>query len=554
MLRGSYCHQTHLLCRPRLAEVVLTSAIFLPALLASAQIGSVPHPAGSASASIPDLVAGRVVNALTGAPLPRALVQINGRAMLTDSEGRFRLEQPGQPVSGIRLLKPGFSMSPEQMDGFGDAVLDGPDPASLTLVLWPEALLAGTVTTSDGEALPRISVLVRRRIFDDQGQRFQTAGQKLTDSHGQFRIPLPAGDYLIETQFSASGFESGQAVLPVTFPAASSSDSRETLHLASGEEQHVELRPAISRTHVVTLPLEASDEGQPPQITARSSNGISFAMNISRSQEPGSVRLTLPTGSYSLHAMRYSRDGVQIGESTVTVPDHDISGPALHLTSPTNIPVEIVVDASVQQTSVPGSGSRSSAAPGILQFNLALQPIDVDPTSPFQFGIRPTQQRDSSATLAAPPGTYRLTAGIAGGWYIRSATSRGTNLLNENLVISPATSASPITLIVSNQTGALQGTVRLAGTPAACWIYLVATSPALPALIIRRTDSTGAFHLTDVPPGSYRAVAFAYRHSANLQDPAVLGRFSTHVANVSISAGNTASLDLDAVPAKELAQ
>ncbi len=521
--------------------------------LLRAQIGAMAGIAGTSRVA-PDLLAGRVVNAVTGGPLGRVLVQVGDRAMLTDAEGRFRLEQPGQPAASLRLTKPGFSTNPEQMDAAVNGWFDDSDPASLTLELWPEGLLTGTVTSPDGEPLSHISVLARRDLFDEQGHHRQIAGQAQTDSHGRFRIPVTEGSYLLETQFSPRGFERDEAVLPVMFPAASSSSTGELIHVGSGQQQEVQLRPGVSRTHIVTLPLEASEEAPGLRVTAQASDGTSFSANAMRSLEPGAVRLNLPSGTYSLHVTRFTREGMLYGESKVTVPDHDVSGTTLHLAALPGIPVEVVADTSSAQTAGTNNGNRAATnLPNVMQFNLQLEPIDAEATSPFQFGVRPTPQRDNSAVIAAPPGVYRLNANTSGGWYVRSATSRGTDLLREALTVSAGSSPSPITLVVSNQTGSLQGTVKLAGAPAACWIYLVANAPALPEVIIRRSDPGGNFRMTDVPPGSYRAVAFPYRHSANLQDPAVLGRFATHVGSVSVAAGATANLDLDAVTVKEMA-
>ncbi len=547
-------------CRRKLdLSRILTIAAFLsivhsglaPRLFAQLTPPGTPVASGNLT---PDVVAGRVVNAVTGSPIPRTLVQMNGRAMLTDQEGRFRFDQPGQSVSSLRLTKPGFSTSPEQMDSSGDASPDGTNSGSLTLTLWPEALLVGSVTAPDGEPLSRIAVLARRSVFDEQGHHFQVAGQTQTDSHGQFRIPVTAGDYIVETQFAPRRFEREEAVLPFTFPQRLSGSRGELLHVASGEEQRLELRPGVGRTHIVSLPFDGGEEGPPPRILARSSDGSAFSTNASRSQEPGNARLSLPSGAYSLHATRFSRDGMQFGDTAVNVADRDVTASPLHLTALPSIPIDVIADTSNTQAPALGGGNRTAnTPPNFMQFNLVLEPLEADPTSPFQFGIRPTQQRDGGASLAAPPGIYRLSAGLASGWYVRSATSHGTDLVREALVISTSSSPSPITLIISNQTGSLQGTVKISGAPSACWIYLVANGPALPAVIMRRSDPSGSFHITDLPPGSYRAIAFPYRHSADLQDPAVLNRFVGHVGSVSIFPGNTAILDLEAVTLKELA-
>ena len=82
--------------------------------------------------SIPDVIAGRVVNARGGGPVARALVQVGDRAVLTDSEGRFRFEQPGQSTLSLRVTKPGFSTNPEQADTAASASAVGADPAALS--------------------------------------------------------------------------------------------------------------------------------------------------------------------------------------------------------------------------------------------------------------------------------------------------------------------------------------------------------------------------------------------------------------------------------------
>ncbi len=511
---------------------------------------------GQSSTAAADVVAGQVVNGISGAPVSRALVQLGARAMLADGEGRFRFEQAGQPPSVIRATKPGYSISPEQFDGGSAATSGNGDPLAVVVTLWPEALLTGTVLAPDGEPLPHIAVQARRSVFDEQGHRFQQAGQSQTDSHGEFRIPVTAGDYVVESQFSQRGFERDEAVLPAAYPPALSGGTAGTVHLLPGQEAHLELRPGVSRTHVVTLPFDSdSDGGPPPRITVRSSTGVTFPASGFRSQEAGAVRLNLPPGSYALHATRFGRDGVQFGDSSITVGDRDVAGPALHLSSLPNIPVEVVTDGSATASaSATTSGRGSASPPNVMQLNLELQPVEADPSSPFQNGVRPTQGRDGTASFAAAPGTYRLNASWNSGWYIVSATSRGSDLLTEPLLISASSSPSPITVTVSNQTGALQGTVALAGAPAACWIYLLASGSALPKVIVRRSDSSGAFNIPDLPPGSYRVIAFPYRHSLDLEDAKVLDRFATQMGSVSVGPGSSETLDLRAVTAKEMLQ
>jgi hypothetical protein len=127
-----------------------------------------------------------------------------------------------------------------------------------------------------------------------------------------------------------------------------------------------------------------------------------------------------------------------------------------------------------------------------------------------------------------------------------------SDLLQDDLVVVPGAAGTPIRVVVSNQTGSLQGTVNLNGVGTACWIYLIPTSPSAEYVISLRSSSTGSYTSPHLPPGSYQAIAFEHRHSANYRDPASLAPFSSHVHSVSISAGDKPTLNLDAVPATEV--
>jgi hypothetical protein len=106
--------------------------------------------------------------------------------------------------------------------------------------------------------------------------------------------------------------------------------------------------------------------------------------------------------------------------------------------------------------------------------------------------------------------------------------------------------------VVTNQTGSLQGTVKLAGQPAACWVYLLPTTPSA-ALVtsLRSNPSTGAISSPYLPPGTYQAIAFERRQSIDFTNPEVLARFSPYLQSVTITAGSAASLNLNAVPQAE---
>jgi hypothetical protein len=85
-------------------------------------------------------------------------------------------------------------------------------------------------------------------------------------------------------------------------------------------------------------------------------------------------------------------------------------------------------------------------------------------------------------------------------------------------------------------------------------VYLIPTGAnnAQPVIALR-SNSTGSYAAAHLPPGSYQAIAFERRHSANYRDPASLAPFSSYVHSVTVNAGDKPTLNLDAVPVAEVA-
>ncbi|MGH9596829.1 MAG: carboxypeptidase-like regulatory domain-containing protein, partial [Edaphobacter sp.] len=446
----------------------------------------------------------------------------------------------------MMVTKPGYSASTEVQDAGNHYFQAAQMATPLELRLYPEALLTGTVLAPDGTPLPQIPVSAVRSFYDDSGRRWLPAAKSFTNSHGDFRLPVPAGEYRLETRYIPLDRTIGEAVLPVSIPSESSSSTSQSIQIHSGEEQHFEVRPSVSQTHTITLATQSSGSREFMRMSARSSSGV---LQISpQMSEGGTTKIQLPQGTYTLTATRYGPEGGEQAETTVTVPDHDISGVALQFSSIPSIPVELIVDSS----SIPSTSDNTQTQPPSLpQLGLSLQSDQPD-SERGQSTIRPTTARDQSLAFTTPPGTYRFQARSTGAWYIKSATYGDADLLQQDLVVVSGSAGTPIRVVASNQTGGLQGTVDLNGAPSQAWIYLVPTGPATQSAIMLRSNSTGSFTSAHLPPGSYQAIAFEDRHSANYRDPASLAAFSSHVHSVTINAGDKETLNLDAVPVAEV--
>jgi len=525
--------------------LAILAGLCLPNTLAQPGGGST-WQASTASAGTPMSVSGQVVNAMTGLPVPRALVRLNNRAILSDHEGKFLFDQyTGTGGSNLQVTKPGFYLSTEPTDSQAQYFQLDQLANPILIRLYPEGLLTGTVTTPDGEPLPHILVTARRSIFDEVARRWIPAAQAQTDSHGNFRLPVPSGDYKLETRYSTNGGRQSEAILPVSVPAenkSSTSGLSNTIHLRSGEEQHFDLHPVTSRAYTVTARLESTSDRDLPGITARSSAGIVIPVNFQRTATGNEGRIQLPSGTYTLTASIATPEGSEQAETTVTVPDHDVSGVVLRLTPSPSIPIELVLD----------QASTSDKSPlNVQQLSLTLQSNQIDPDRGSSI-VGPTMGRDRVFHFNPAPGSYHLQARNNGEWYVKAANYGVSDLLQQDLVVAPGSGGTPIRVTISNQTATLQGAVKLNGIPATCWVYLIPTTPNAVPFVTLRSGANGTYNAEYLAPGTYQAIAFAQRHSADYRDPNTLVAYRTHIRSITVAPGDKSTLDLDAVTPAEL--
>jgi hypothetical protein len=500
---------------------------------------------GSASMGASISVSGQVVNAMTGVPVSRALVRLNDRAILSDHEGKFLFDQYTATSGNLQVTKPGFYLSTDPTDSQALYLQLDQLTAPILIRLYQEGLLTGTVTAPDGEPLPRIPVTARRSIFDEVARRWIPAAQTQTDSRGNFRLPVPSGDYKLETRYSTTGDRQSEAILPVLVPATNQSNTSglsNTIHLRSGEEQHFDLRPVTSRAYTVTARLESTSERNFPGITARSSGGIVIPVNFQRTNAGNEGRMQLPSGTYILTASMFTPEGPEQAETTITVPDHDVSGVVLRLTPSPSIPIELVMD----QTA-----TSDKSSPNVQQLGLTLQGNQIDPDRGSSM-VGPMMGHDGIFRFNAAPGSYRLQARNNGEWYVKAANYGVSDLLQQDLVVASGAGGTPIRVTVSNQTAALQGTVKLNGVAATCWVYLIPTTQSAVPFVMLRSGSNGTYNASYLSPGSYLGIAFEHRHSVDYRDPDALASYTTHVRSINVAPGEKITLDLDAVTAAEL--
>jgi hypothetical protein len=491
----------------------------------------------------PVAVSGQVINSVSGQAVPRALVRLGDRAVLTNYEGRFEFDQVTDNGS-IQITKPGFSMAPDPFSSMPVIVRTDRITGPLTIRLYPEAIITVAVTAPDGDPLQGVSISAQRILFDGAATRWTMAGNALTDSHGNARLPLPSGDYKLTTRYVAPNADRSEAILPLTVPVQTLTDTSAMIHLHNGDETHLDLHPPLRHTYPVSLLIEGLPIQSTPNIAAISADGSRISLIPERGSAPGTQRVTVPSGTYTLTGRTGDQDATEMAETSVTVSNSEVSGVVLNFMQVPSIPITLSVD----PTATPDNSNPSP--PNLNQLGLLLQNLQPDPDSGN--GQVPLQTRNGYSFFTLPFGTYRLHARSGSQWHIESATYGNSDLLQENLVAAPGAGGASIRLVVSNQTGTVQGTTILSGTGTASWIYLISTTPSLAPITVMHSRDDGSFSNSRVPPGSYRGIALEQPRQLDFSDPAVAAPFTARMQSVTVEAGAQSTLNLDVVPFAEL--
>jgi len=191
-------------------------------------------------------VSGTVIDAVTGEPLRRVLVEVVGESSgvaLTDSYGHFQIDGLPEMQAILTTEKPGFFREQELPSGTPgqNEIHVGPLSEKLLLKMTPESVVLGRVRSVRGEPLEGVPVRLACIRSTAEGSVRELCGNAFTDENGQFRLDhVTPGSYYLE-----AGPSSDYAVR----------HSRMSLDLAAGQHAEVDFSlepdPQLSRQDIV---------------------------------------------------------------------------------------------------------------------------------------------------------------------------------------------------------------------------------------------------------------------------------------------------------------
>lgn len=476
-------------------------------------------------------IRGVVVNNQTHEPIGHALVYSpdNRFATLTDDRGRFQfnlsstgnVRNTGESFpNALMARKPGFLPI-----NYDQQILQSSDDLSaITIPLVPEALIVGHVQTSGAAGFDRIQVELFRRNIREGAEHWDSAGIFASRSNGEFRFAeLQAGSYKLvthefidrdPTSFNPRGPLIGYP--PVFYPSAPDFSTASVIRLEPGATYIANISAARREYYPVKIKLTnpPADNAIGVHVWPQGRPGPGYSLGYNPGEQ--TILGSLPDGSYVIQVSSYGPHAMN-GAASLLVKGAPVDGQTVSLEPTISIPVSIRLEFQHQETLAQISSSGNERVPnaGFRLVNVNLLPTD-DYGGEGGASMRHAQNpEDDSPPMIENvfPGRYRVIVNTPFG-FPSSVTSGGINLLNQPLVVSPGGAVSPIEIILRDDGAEIDGMVEDSSSPPASTrhfqgqVYFIPLAEGGGQLHMTWIMADGRFQLRQLPPGSYRVLAF----------------------------------------------
>ena len=490
--------------------------------------------------------AGTVTNSVTGEPLPRALVTLNGyimptpgapvtqrsirepinRTVLTDASGGFRFVGLADASYNIHAARPGFT--PDDA-GTGRQTMKASDE-NVRLRLSPLGVITGQITDQSGEPMRGVGVYAMNASIVDGERHVTRARTVTTDDRGMYRMwNLTPGRYYLKVTGQGLTTQIGAASNTLRLDVGDS-----FFPVYSGGGQVIdEARPAEVGTTAVTADfhLKLAPAGRINGVLREFNRDeqIKFAIVVAGEEvdaAPDRFNSTsgvfqfndVVAGTYIIRARQEGRSG----EILVTVPAPDQTQVPLSLAADIDIPV------AVRSTNSPkvllDLMREEFLKEGLTRQDVEASMKEEELKAPCNISLTPQNLVGSTAALPTifendgylkkvSPGKYRASIKCELG-YAQSATVGAQDLLtNPILKIEPGAAMPPIEVLATWGGGSIKGKFETEIPTTDIVALLVPRFPAStgPTLENDVSPMTDGVTFRGLAPGTYSVYAFAHR-------------------------------------------
>jgi hypothetical protein len=463
---------------------------------------------------------------------PPAVLDVAGDAVALAQSQTPTLDRPEY----LLARKNGFLFESEGMSGVAIAR----DQEEVTISLMPEAHVVGHVTLVGGEGAEGMQVKLFKRQVQAGRSRWIGAGQVEARSDGEFRFAdVEPGSYKLFSEElldrdPVTSDPRGQlyGYPPLYYPAAADFASGAVIQLAAGETFQAVLSSERRKYYPVRIGLTNAVTGFMPEITVSRAGHEGPGYSLGYNFRDGTIMGSLPDGNYTVKVLSRAQS-VLAGMANVAVHGGPLTGAMIALVSGSSIDVRVNEEFSHSQGN--GQGEAAQAVQNAVSqkqhranyVQVTLVPVEeFDVRAEYSAQQPNDPEKEGLVIESVPPGRYRVHAQTPLG-YVASVRCGDTDLQHSNLEIGLGAKAAPIEVTLRDDGAEVDGSVvELAkrnqgatgsGFPSvqAGVVYLV---PMLEGgdMTFAWVQPNGDFQFPQVPPGSYRVLAFD-RQQTNLE-------------------------------------
>jgi hypothetical protein len=510
-----------------------------------------------ASAPVPATIklSGIVINAVTGEPLPRALVTIESeqQATLTGADGRFEFSRVRDPQATPSAEKPGFlndeQVQPENFrDGIGARIVQKGE--TFTIPLMPAGILTGRVLDSNGEPMEGVVVTPIASVVTNGRRSIQPRTAVTTRKDGVFRIDsLPPGGYFLEVVPRSASMKHDKRSVPtleappgadyppvIFYPGVTDFSAAVALELRPGTTVQADFTLAMARAFRVSGRITGQGNEQNVRLFLLHSSGQKLELESHFDAKTGAFAfMNVPAGEYRVVAECVGCAGTSFyGEAPVIVSSRDVR---------VNLAVK---ELGYLRAETRDDSPAAAEAQDATTLDVRLSPLQpLGQTISLRLIVIAGGDMVTPNEFYVPPGAYRVEFIPEGPLHLASVSYGGQNLLREDLTVRADSAYQQLQIIVRRDGATLSGTVQPEVSPTGA-VLLVPRSPALQARVAR-IDKDNRYQLQGVAPGDYDLFAFDQIDNLEYHDPSFLRAYEDRARHVSLRANQTESVTLDLI-------